>query len=107
MLVDSTRPDVVLMDLHLGPGSGIEATRALSRDHPEVRVLVVTMLNDDASLVAAVRAGARGYVLKGPRPRTWSAASGVWPAATWSSAARSPTAPPLCWAPAPTARSRN
>ncbi|MFI7306348.1 response regulator [Micromonospora aurantiaca] len=64
-LVDSTRPDVVLMDLHLGPGSGIEATRALSRDHPEVRVLVVTMLNDDASLVAAVRAGARGYVLKG------------------------------------------
>ncbi|MEU1812647.1 response regulator transcription factor [Micromonospora sp. WMMD1076] len=64
-LVARVRPDVVLMDLHLGSGSGIEATRLLRRDHPAVRVLVVTMLNDDASLVAALRAGARGYVLKG------------------------------------------
>ncbi|QLQ40547.2 response regulator [Micromonospora robiginosa] len=64
-LVARVRPDVVLMDLHLGQGSGIEATRLLRRDHPAVRVLVVTMLNDDASLVAALRAGARGYVLKG------------------------------------------
>ncbi|WP_254910272.1 response regulator [Micromonospora sp. NBS 11-29] len=64
-LVARVRPDVVLMDLHLGDGSGIEATRLLRRDHPEVRVLVVTMLNDDSSLVASIRAGARGYVLKG------------------------------------------
>ncbi|WFE39935.1 response regulator transcription factor [Micromonospora sp. WMMD998] len=64
-LVARVRPDVVLMDLHLGRGSGIEATRLLRRDHPAVRVLVVSMLNDDASLVAALRAGARGYVVKG------------------------------------------
>ncbi|WFE35252.1 response regulator transcription factor [Micromonospora sp. WMMD975] len=64
-LVPRVRPDVVLMDLHLGQGSGIEATRLLRRDHPAVRVLVVSMLNDDASLVAALRAGARGYVVKG------------------------------------------
>ncbi|WBB71278.1 response regulator transcription factor [Micromonospora sp. WMMD1128] len=64
-LVARVRPDVVLMDLHLGQGSGIEATRLLRRDHPAVRVLVVSMLNDDASLVAALRAGARGYVVKG------------------------------------------
>lgn len=64
-LVARVRPHVVLMDLHLGKGSGFEATRLLRRDHPDVRVLVVTMLNDDASLVAALRAGARGYLLKG------------------------------------------
>ncbi|MFJ8691192.1 response regulator [Micromonospora wenchangensis] len=64
-LVARVRPDVVLMDLHLGQGSGIEVTRLLRRDHPSVRVLVVSMLNDDASLVAALRAGARGYLLKG------------------------------------------
>ncbi|MFJ6169146.1 response regulator [Micromonospora orduensis] len=64
-LVARVRPTVVLMDLHFGQDSGIAATRTLTSDHPEVGVLVVTMLNDDASLVAAMRAGARGYLLKG------------------------------------------
>lgn len=64
-LVARVRPTVVLMDLHFGQDSGITATRTLTSDHPEVGVLVVTMLNDDASLVAAMRAGARGYLLKG------------------------------------------
>ncbi|WP_238993359.1 response regulator [Nocardioides caldifontis] len=60
--------DVVLMDLHLGDDSGIEATRDLVRRHPHVRVLVVTMREDDESVVASVRAGARGYLLKAASP---------------------------------------
>jgi DNA-binding NarL/FixJ family response regulator len=60
--------DVVVMDLHLGGDSGVEVTRELVRRHPAVRVLVVTMLEDDESVVASVRAGARGYLLKGATP---------------------------------------
>ena len=58
-------PDVVLMDLHMPSLDGISATRAIAAAQPEVRVLVVSMLDDDASIFAAMRAGARGYVLKG------------------------------------------
>ncbi|QBX57398.1 response regulator transcription factor [Nocardioides seonyuensis] len=58
-------PDVVLMDLNLPDGSGIEAVRELSARHPEVRVLVMTMSTDDDAVVAAMRAGARGFVVKG------------------------------------------
>ena len=57
--------DVVLMDLHLGEDSGIETTRQLVRRNPGVRVLVVTMREDDDSVVACMRVGARGYLLKG------------------------------------------
>ncbi len=64
-LVASAPPDLVVMDLHLPGMSGVEATRAIVRDHPDVGVLVLTMVADDATLVAALRAGARGYVLKG------------------------------------------
>jgi len=60
--------DVVIMDLHLGDDSGVETTRELIRRLPEVRILVVTMLEDDESVVASVRAGARGYLLKGATP---------------------------------------
>lgn len=60
--------DVVLMDLHLGEDSGIETTRDLVRRHPSLAVLVVTMDEDDESVVAAVRAGARGYLLKSSSP---------------------------------------
>ncbi|GAB7193255.1 response regulator transcription factor [Kineococcus sp. NUM-3379] len=60
--------DVVLMDLNLGDGSGVEATRDLVRRHPGLRVLVITMREDDESVVASVRAGARGYLLKGATP---------------------------------------
>lgn len=59
----ATLPDVVLMDLHM-PGGGIEATREIVRFYPNVRVLVVTMFEDDDSVFTALRAGARGYVLK-------------------------------------------
>ena len=61
--------DVVLMDLHLGEDSGIETTRELVRRAPAVRVLVVTMREDDDSVVACMRVGARGYLLKGAHAR--------------------------------------
>ena len=60
--------DVVLMDLELGDGSGVDATRRLVQAYPALRVLVVTMHEDDESLVASVRAGARGYLVKGADP---------------------------------------
>jgi DNA-binding NarL/FixJ family response regulator len=63
------QPDVVLMDLQMPGGvSGIEATRRLLDASPHIRVLVVTMFEDDDSVFAALRAGARGYVLKGASP---------------------------------------
>jgi DNA-binding NarL/FixJ family response regulator len=63
--VARTSPDVVIMDLHLPGISGVEATRRLVSAHPRVGVLVLTMFEDDTSLAAALRAGARGYLVKG------------------------------------------
>lgn len=57
-------PDVVLMDLGLPGRSGIEATRAISAANPRIGVLVLTMFQDDDSVFSAMRAGARGYLLK-------------------------------------------
>ncbi len=59
------RPDVVVMDLRMPQLDGVEATRRLVAQGCETRVLVVSMLEDDGSVFAAMRAGARGYVLKG------------------------------------------
>jgi DNA-binding NarL/FixJ family response regulator len=59
------RPDVVLMDLQMPGGDGFTALRELARVAPDVAVCVLTMFDDDDSLFAAMRAGARGYLLKG------------------------------------------
>lgn len=58
-------PDIVVMDLNLGDGSGIEATRVVVETCPATRVLVLTMHDDDESLLASIRAGAHGYLVKG------------------------------------------
>ena len=59
------RPDVVVMDLQMPDQNGIEATRELARAVPSAAVLVLTMFDDDDWVFAAMRAGAKGYVLKG------------------------------------------
>ena len=64
-VVRREEPDVVLTDLSMPGRSGVEAIRALVRDHPDVATLVLTMHADDASVLAALRAGARGYLIKG------------------------------------------
>jgi DNA-binding NarL/FixJ family response regulator len=63
-LAAEARPQIVLMDLRMPEMSGIEATRLITAADPSVGVLVLTMSEDDESLFAAMRAGARGYIPK-------------------------------------------
>lgn len=63
-LVDELRPHIVVMDLHMPTMNGVDATRHILAEHPTTAVLVLTMLQDDATVFAALDAGARGYLLK-------------------------------------------
>jgi DNA-binding NarL/FixJ family response regulator len=62
---DQLSPDIILMDIQMPDMNGIEATQVILKSHPDIGVIMVTMLEDDDFLFAAMRAGARGYVLKG------------------------------------------
>jgi DNA-binding NarL/FixJ family response regulator len=64
-VVQEQQPDVVLTDLAMPHGSGVEAIRALALSHPDLPVLVLTMHADDDTVLEALRAGARGYLIKG------------------------------------------
>ena len=63
-VADSVRPDVVVMDVRLVDGSGIEACREIRARRPETRVIMLTSFADDQALFASIMAGASGYVLK-------------------------------------------
>lgn len=64
-LVDELEPDVVVMDLYMPVLNGIDATRQIIAKRPHTAILVLTMADGDDSVFAAMRAGARGYLLKG------------------------------------------
>ncbi|UJF35723.1 response regulator transcription factor [Paenibacillus hexagrammi] len=63
-LVDQLQPDLVLMDIRMPGINGIEATRLIMEKHSSVKILILTMFRDDQSVFTAMRAGAKGYVLK-------------------------------------------
>lgn len=64
-VVEDTGPDVVVMDIQMPALDGIEATRRITARHEGVRVVMLTMNEDDDTVLSAVRAGASGYLLKG------------------------------------------
>ena len=64
-VVGETTPDVVVMDIQMPHLDGIEATRFITRAHDDVRVVMLTMNEDDETVMSAIRAGASGYLLKG------------------------------------------
>jgi DNA-binding NarL/FixJ family response regulator len=67
-LVSTTTPDVVLLDVRLGDGSGLEVNRWLAIHHPEIRVIMLTMSEDHDTALTALSDGASGYLVKGTGP---------------------------------------
>lgn len=68
------KPDVILLDLRMPEMDGLEALRAIKKDRPEARVVVLTSFDTEDDIIAALKAGASGYILKGTRSQTVLAA---------------------------------
>jgi DNA-binding NarL/FixJ family response regulator len=69
-LAEAPRPDLVLMDIGLPGMSGIEATRTLRKTIPDINIIILTVFEDEEKLLASIRAGANGYILKNTKPET-------------------------------------
>ena len=67
-LAEKLVPDVVLMDIRMPGMSGIEVTKQILQENPHIGIILVTMFDDSESVLSGMRAGARGYVLKGAEP---------------------------------------
>jgi DNA-binding NarL/FixJ family response regulator len=67
-LARAIKPDIILMDFGLPDGTGADATRAILKEHPDCKVVFLTMSEDDDNLFDAIRSGARGYLLKNLHP---------------------------------------
>lgn len=67
-IVRTLKPDMVLMDFVLPDGTGADATRLVLKEHPECKIIFLTMSEDDENLFAAIRSGAKGYLLKNLSP---------------------------------------
>lgn len=67
-IVRTMKPDLILMDFSLPDGTGVDATRSILEEHPQCKIVFLTMSEDDESLFAAIRSGAKGYLLKNMRP---------------------------------------
>lgn len=77
-LIPDVKPDLILMDLQMPGMNGIQATRAIKQQYPEIKVLVLTTFGDDEWVFDAVRSGAAGYLLKGtPRDELVAAIKGT------------------------------
>ncbi len=63
-LIDSTLPDLIFMDVKMPGINGIETTRLVSQKYPQVRVVMLTIYEDDHYIIEAIQAGAKGYVIK-------------------------------------------
>lgn len=66
--IPENAPDIILMDINMPGSSGIQATGKILAEYPQMGVIMLTMQEDDASVFAAMRAGARGYLMKGANP---------------------------------------
>ncbi len=62
--LDSAKPDIILLDIRMPGPNGIEITQRLKREHPEIKIIVLSTYDDDEFLMGALRAGAEGYLLK-------------------------------------------
>lgn len=67
-LVRTLKPDIVLMDFKLPDGNGADATRIVLQEHPDCKIVFLTMSESDDDLLAAIRSGAKGYLLKNMSP---------------------------------------
>ena len=98
--IEEHSPDAILLDVRLQGQSGLEACRVITHRHPGLAVVFLTVYEDEQYVFEALRAGAKGYMLNGRRPRTssgsWRRCSGARPSSTRPSPARSPAGPPKC-----------